>query len=402
VIGLAIFVLLYLYFNLLQSKSSKTISVAASSVVIGIVEKTTFNDVIPLTAQVHPVNTFYIDTIEGGKVTQVFVEDGAMVNEDDPIVSLVNSSLLLNVIESESEVSQLLNNISTLELSKSKDDLASQREAIEIGYNIDKHEINHRRLIALKQKNHISDSELEDIAVELKYWRDLEVYNSHYREINNKMQTSQLKQLKAIYDVQQQNLTITRQNLDELNISAPAQGQITAFNIKKGQAIARGERIAQVDDNTNFKLVGFLDEFYLSRVVVGQQTLITIGDEEITHKVIKIFPAVNNGRFKIELLTDAEGYISKVKRGQSVQGTIQLASNANALVIPNGAFFQQTLGNWIFVLDPNSNVATRRKITIGSSNPYTVEIINGVREGELVITSDYSYFKDFEKVAVTQ
>jgi HlyD family secretion protein len=359
-----------------------------------------FEDIIPLTVQVNPISTFYIDTIEGGRIDDVHIEDGAFLNIGDPILSLSNSSLSLKVIESESEVSQLLNNISTLELRKNQDELASQREQIDINYNIEKLEQEYKRLISLEQQNHISQSELEDINVDLKYWRALKQYNERYLILNSKMQDSQLARLNAIYDVQQRNLSITRKNMEELKITAPAAGQITSFNVKKGQALGRGERIGQIDDNSNTKMVGFLDEFYLPRLVVGQSAQITISGKSVAYTVSKIFPSVNNGKFKIELLADDLNADQGIRRGQSFQGKLQLGASKSGLVLPNGMFMEQTLGNWIFVYNESTGQATRRNISIGNKNLYSIEILSGLTDGEKVITSDYVHFVDVEKLTV--
>ncbi len=400
VIAVAVIATVLLYWTTFASKSVKELNVSLDSIVINTVEADIFEDIIPLTVQVNPISTFYIDTIEGGRVDNVHVEDGTFLDIGDPILSLTNSSLSLKVIESESVVSQLLNNISNLELRKNQDELTFQKEQIDINYNIEKLEQEYKRLLPLAQNNHINQKELDNIKIDLKYWRASKEYNEHYLVRNSEMQDSQLARLNAIYEVQQRNLSITRRNLEELSVTAPIVGQLTSFNVKKGQALGRGERIGQIDDNSNTKMVGFLDEFYLPRLTVGQSAIITIDGKQVPHKVSKIFPSVNNGKFMIELLADDMNTDLGIRRGQSFQGKLQLGASKPGLVIPNGAFMDQTLGNWIFVYDESSRQATRRNISIGSKNLYSIEILSGLTPGEKVITSDYTNFADFEKLSV--
>ena len=65
-----------------------------------------------------------------------------------------------------------------------------------------------------------------------------------------------------------------------------------------------------------------------------------------------------------------------------------------AVIIPRGSFFQHTGGKWIYVLDSNGDKAYKREIKIGRQNPQHYEIIEGLRDGEKVITSSYDNFGD--------
>jgi HlyD family secretion protein len=85
---------------------------------------------------------------------------------------------------------------------------------------------------------------------------------------------------------------------------------------------------------------------------------------------------------------------SGVQRGQTIQAKLTLGDPSKALLIPNGAFFNDTGGNWIFVLDKRGNSATKRQIQLGRKNSEFIEVLGGLKPGERVITSSYSGMVD--------
>ncbi len=66
--------------------------------------------------------------------------------------------------------------------------------------------------------------------------------------------------------------------------------------------------------------------------------------------------------------------------------------------MPRGGFFNETGGNWIFVVDKSEEFAVRREIRLGRMNPKVYEVLDGLEPGEKVVTSSYSNFKDFDRL----
>jgi len=89
-----------------------------------------------------------------------------------------------------------------------------------------------------------------------------------------------------------------------------------------------------------------------------------------------------------------------IRRGQTVPIKLQLSEERKAVMIPRGAFFQTTGGNWIFVVDPSGEFAVRRKIKIGNQNLRQYEVLEGLDVGERVITSSYDGYEDKDKLII--
>jgi HlyD family secretion protein len=67
-------------------------------------------------------------------------------------------------------------------------------------------------------------------------------------------------------------------------------------------------------------------------------------------------------------------------------------------LIPRGAFYQSTGGQWIFVVTPEGDKAVRRKISIGRQNPLYYEVLSGLELGEKVVVSSYDTYGDVEEL----
>ena len=87
-----------------------------------------------------------------------------------------------------------------------------------------------------------------------------------------------------------------------------------------------------------------------------------------------------------------------IHTGQAFDIKLELGQAAPALMLPNGPFYQETGGNWIFVVAPDGRHATRRTIRLGRRNPEHVEVVDGLAPGEKVIVSGYEAFQKIDRV----
>ena len=151
------------------------------------------------------------------------------------------------------------------------------------------------------------------------------------------------------------------QNLDDLNMRAPLDGQLSGFDIEIGQSIDRGGRIGQIDDPDRYKLNTKIDEYYLGRIDLKQVGVANHNGRDFAVEIAKIYPQVNNGQFEVDM-TFAEEPVG-VRRGQTLQLELTLGDNSDAILIPNGTFYQETGGNWVFVVSPDGSEASPARRT---------------------------------------
>ena len=166
-----------------------------------------------------------------------------------------------------------------------------------------------------------------------------------------------------------------------------------------GQSVARGERIGQLDTPNDFKLSANIDEFYLGRVDIQQTAELTVGGTPYSLMITKVYPQVNNGQFEVDMTFQGD-QPPAIRRGQTLQTRLQLGDPTAAILIPNGAFYQDTGGNWVFVVSSDGSTAVRRSVRLGRRNLRFIEVLEGLEPGELVITSPYTNYIDMDRLEV--
>jgi HlyD family secretion protein len=376
----------------------RSLSVNAQRIVVSPVTVGMFEDFIPLRGRLVPRSTVYLDAIEGGRVEQVLIEDGALVDAGEPIAMLSNTNLQLEVLGREAAVTEQLNNMRTIELQLEQNRLSHKRNLVEIEYQVTRLNRAIDRQRELASKNLVSQSTIDELDDELTYYRNRREVTLESQATDTRMQEQQLRQLREAGDQLQASLGFARKNLDDLNIRAPVAGKLSGFNIEVGQSIARGGRLGQIDDPDGYKLNVSIDEYYLGRVDLEQTAVAEHGRQNLGLRVAKIYPQVNNGQFEVDMTFNDEP--AGLRRGQTLQVKLTLGDNTDALLIPNGSFYQETGGNWVFVVSADGTEAVRRDVRLGRRNTDYIEVLDGLEAGERVVTSPYTNYVGMERLTL--
>ena len=376
----------------------RSLSVNAQRVFVSPVTVGTFEDFVPLRGRLVPRSTVYLDAIEGGRVEQVLIEDGTLVQAGDPIALLSNTNLQLEVLGREAAVTEQLNNMRTIELQLEQNRLAHKRNLVEIDYQIVRLNRSIERQTELAAKNLVSKSTIDELQDELTYYENRREVTLESQATDARMQEQQLLQLREANDSLLASLDFARQNLDDLNVRAPVAGKLSGFNIEVGESIVRGGRLGQIDDPDAYKLNVQIDEYYLGRVDLQQVAIAEHSGRNYELQVSKIYPQVNNGQFEVDMLFDEEPNV--LRRGQTLQLKLILGDNTDAVLIPNGAFYQETGGNWVFVVSQNGTEAVRRTVRLGRRNTDFIEVLDGLEPGEKVITSPYTSYVGMDRLTL--
>ncbi len=101
--AVGLFVILVLYVFLFRLSKS-TLNVKTERITISTVTKGPFQEFIPIMGNVLPINTFYLNAVEGGRVEEIYLEAGTIVKEGDGILRLANTNLLLDIMWREAEL----------------------------------------------------------------------------------------------------------------------------------------------------------------------------------------------------------------------------------------------------------------------------------------------------------
>jgi HlyD family secretion protein len=394
--GAAAALLLIVLFWLFAPRAD-TMSVPSERLSIATVQSGTFDDFLPLRGRVTPLLTVYLDAVEGGRVDKKLVEDGTQVTQGQELAVLSNAELQLSTLEKQAEVEQQLNNMRSQELALTQTRNANLRDLNQAETDLAKARRQYDLYKPLSERGFVAQKTFRDTADDLTYQQHrLEILKQSVGQ-TEALQTSQLAQLRAAANSLDSSMGIARSNLGQLSIRAPVAGELSGFDIQLGQSLQQGERIGQIDSAGGNKLQADVDEYYLGRVAVGQHATADVDGKTYRLKVAKVYPQVRNGQFQIDLVFDGPAPAS-VQRGQTLQTKLTLGDPSKALLIPNGAFFNDTGGNWIFVVDKSGGGATKRKVQLGRRNADFIEVLGGLSAGERVITSSYSGLVDKDRL----
>lgn len=360
----------------------------------------TYEDYIPLRAAIEPERTVYLDAIEGGRVERVLVEEGAMVETGVPLIELSNTSLQLDVIAREAQVSEQLNNLRNTQLAIEQNRLRLKGDLIEVDYQIVRLKRLIKRYEELDNQALISKNVYEQSMDELHYWQQRRLVTRESQAQDEVIRLAQIEQLSDSIGQLEKNLELARANLDNLLIRAPRTGRLTSLSAEIGESKARGERLGQIDDVDRFKAVAFVNEFYLNRVRIGQRAQLEVDGRDYVLEISKIYPEVRSAQFEVDLRFVGEAP-ANVRRGQTLQLRLALGDATDqAVLLPNGPFYNDTGGAWVFVLDAQGAAARRRPVQLGRRNPNTIEVLEGLEPGERVVVSSYASFIAVERLLI--
>ena len=396
IIGVLAFVFFLIYLIFLRDKSSK-LYVDKNQITIAEVLMDKFQEFIPIDGVVYPKNTVYIDAIQGGVVEAVYVEDGAMLNKGDTILKLLNTAMELNYMEQETRMLGEINRLQNSQLSLEQNIYLRQKEIVNLEYMIDAAKIDYERKVELFADSVISLKEFEDADREFSFnLKQLEL-SLKLQHLDSLSRDVQAKDIDNSLFRMHENLKLLRKNIENAYVKAPAKGKLSSFSAEIGETKSSGEHLGQIDKQDGFKLRANIDERYISRVFIGQPAEFDFNRKNYQLYINKIYTDVRNGAFQVDLLFDSLSP-SSIKRGQTLQLRLKFSSETDAIIVKRGGFFQETGGNWIYVLDPSGDFAIKRNIRINRQNTNFYEVMEGIKPGEKVIVSSYDSFGNKDKL----
>ena len=394
--GISLFLIFLVYLLFIRDKRSK-LYVDKTQITISSVQADKFQEFIPIDGVVLPKNTIYIDAVQGGFVEKVFVEDGAQLKKGDTILKLSNTNMELSQMETETRIYEAINNLENTKIGLEQNKFIRQSEIVELQYSIDKTRLDFERKKQLYVDGVYSKKEFEDAQREYDFTVKQMNISLELKKLDSISAVSRSKNIDATIRRMHNNLGLLKTTIENLYIKAPIEGQLSSFSAEIGETKAAGEHLGTIDLPEGYKLRANIDERYVSRVYIGQVAEFDFAGKTYQLAIGKIFTDVTNGSFQVDLFFEGEEP-GQIKRGQTLQIRLSFSSPTDAIIVKRGGFFQETGGNWIYIVDPSGEFATKRKIKIGRQNTNFYEVMEGLEPGEQVIISSYDSFGGKEKL----
>jgi HlyD family secretion protein len=349
------------------------------------------------TGRVVPVYEEVLISPLSSRIIKILCQPGQEVEKGEKILEIDVANQQFELARLQSQFDQINNNHSRLSL-----DILRKEENANL-----QHDLLQRRIetltVELEHEQYlqsIGGSPPERVA---KLQMDLETarleFESSQKQLSYSRQITRLE-LQSL----QIDLNIHRNRLDEMKavlqraqMLSPIAGTLSFLPDQAGVSIGAGEVAARISDLSAYRVEAVVGDSYSSRLLAGQQVMVRVGREELQGWVAHVAPSVKDGVLNFGI-TLSEASHQSLRPNMRVDTRVVSQQISNALCIRVGEFYSGPGQYDLFVI--NNNQAFKRRVTLGGASFTHIEVINGLNEGETVITSNMKNFEKLEKIGV--
>jgi HlyD family secretion protein len=346
-----------------------------------------------------PDVTRWVPAPADGRVERILLKAGVEVDSSSVIAELSNPQLEQQATDTELQVKAAVADRENLKVRLESDSM-TQKSAIatinaqysQAKLQLDADEVLGKQGLVSELTLKISRVNVQDLANRLKVEQERLAVAARSTKAQLNAAESRLQQLRAL-------ATLRRQDVDHLKVRAGTNGVLQQVLITEGQQVTPGTNIARVADPTSLKAVLRVPETQIKDMRVGQKAIVDTRNGLIEGQVSRIDPAAREGTFEIDVSLTGP-LPASARPDLSVDGTIELERLHDVLKVGRPAFgqAQQTIG--MFVLTPDGTEAERRTVKLGRNSVSTIEILEGLREGDRVIISDTSALDSYNRIRI--
>ena len=393
-LGIALLVML-----IRVSTGPRVMRINSDSVQTATVTSGEFSEYVNADGTLQPIQTIKVYTREGGYVEKVLVQDGAVVHKGDTLMILSDPELM-RTIEAEREKWRKQNRTyrtSMIEMDQRRLSLA--QNILQTKYELKRLEKEHN-LVIEEFKMGIKCKALLDVADE-EYNYKMETVRL---QLESRRQDSVLNAIRqeALQDELEEGrrqLLNTEARLNDLVVTAPADGQLSGLSLEPSQRISSGTSIADIKRMDQFRMHLSINEFYIDKIAVGQPATITYEKKSYPMVISNTVPEIKGGSFDVYLVfTDSMPDNARI--GKTYQARIEMGGQVQSVIVPKGNFYNFTHGAWVFRLNESHTHAVRVPVSIGRQNPRHFEILEGLNPGDEIIITGYDRIADADEVVL--
>lgn len=344
-----------------------------------------------------PEVTRWVPAPAEGRVESIPVLAGAQVDASTVIAELSNPQMEQQAIDAEFQVKAAEADSENLRVRLESETMTQKAAIATINSQYSQAKLQLDTDEELAKKGLVADLPLkisrvavQDLANRLKVEQERLTVNSKSTQAQLNAAASRLSQLRAM-------AKLRREQVDALKVRAGTPGVLQVVSVQVGQQVTPGLNIARVADPASLKAVLRIPETTIKDVRIGQTVLVDTRNGVIQGTVSRIDPAAREGTFEVDASL-AGPLPASARPDLSVDGTIELERLKDVLKLGRPAFGQanQTIG--MFVLTADGSEAVRQPVRLGRNSVSTVEILDGLKEGDKVIISDTSAQDSYNRI----
>lgn len=349
------------------------------------------------TGKVVPLYEEIISSPVSSKVLAVYKKSGDQLSTGDSILQL---DLAATNTEFERQRDELAMKQSKIDQQRINAETQLAEMAMQIG--IDSMRLQRSRVQLMNERylDSIGASTVDKIRqAEL----DLQVQSMQYEQLKlkyaNMQKTTQadLRIVELDYNIALKNFDLATKTMGDAQICAQREATVTWVNDQIGSTVAQGEQLVILSDLNHFKIEAEISDSYANKIAPGNKAVVVIGSDELEGIVGNVVPAIDNGIIKFTVMLDKNDD-PKLRSGLKADVYVINATKDNVVRIANRSYYHGP-GNydlWCIV----DGVAYQRNVVLGDNSNQYVEVVDGIKEGETVIVSDMSRYKNKSKLKI--
>ncbi len=344
-----------------------------------------------------PEEIRFIPATTDGRVERILVRPGASVKSDTVLIELSNPELQQSSLDAELQLKG-----AEAEYINLKVRLESQLLDQKAGAATVESDYHQAKLQAEVNEELFKQGLLPDLTLKLSRTKAQELATrddiehkriaiySESAQAQLASQQARIDQLRALYDLR-------RSQIESLKVRAGSSGVLQQLPVEVGQRVTPGTNLATVADPTRLKAQLKIAETQAKDIQQGQSTAIDTRNGIIQGKVIRIDPSVQQGTVTVDIALEGE-LPQGARPDLSVDGTVELEHLDNVLYVGRPVHGQAHSLVGLFKLEDGGKSAVRAQVKLGRSSVNTIEILDGLQEGDQVILSDTSAWDAFNRI----
>jgi HlyD family secretion protein len=344
-----------------------------------------------------PEEIRFVPALNAGRVEKRYLQQGAQVRSDTVLVDLSNPELEQAMADAESQFRAAGANLTTLKAQLNKQIIDQDSTLFQVRSDYKKAKMQYEVNADLGKKGLKSDLEvkLSEIAAS-----DLE-NRVKIEELRLKASQDEVKARLSAEDERVRQLKeavdLKRKQVNSLKVRAGIDGVLQLLSVEVGQQVTAGQNIARVADPRRLKAELKIAETQAKDILPGQPVQVDTRNGIIAGLVSRIDPTAQNGTVTVDV--SLQGELPKGARSDmSVDGTIQLEKLDNVLYVNRPVHGQDNATIGLFKLTPDGTAASRVQVRLGRSSVSSIEILEGLKEGDVVILSDTSQWDNSPEI----
>ncbi len=399
VVGLLLVVLITMGLSRLKPAAP---GVERSTVVVDTVKRGSMLRQVRGLGTLVPEDIRWLPALADGRVEKILIRPGTPVKAETILVVLTNPQVEQAALDAEYQLRAAEAELASLQVQLQSQYLNQKAEAARVQSEYNEARMRAETDAELAKLGVISNLNLkisQGNSQQLATRAEIEqqrVENSK-RELEARIlaQKARVSQVRAAY-------ALARTRLESMKVRAGSNGVLQELSLngqplQVGQQVQAGTTIAKVADPTKLKAELKIPETQAKDVQLGQPSQVDTHNGVVSGKVIRIDPAVQNGTVTVDVALEGE-LPPGARPDLSVDGTIELERLASVLYVGRPAFGQEKSTVGMFKLAPDGVNAERVQVKLGRSSVNTVEIVEGLKEGDQVILSDMSRWDNFDRI----